>query len=113
MLFLISYGFPKHILTSAECVATNKDDLRGNYGTVGPIEANFVLECNLFALIGYDSVEEAVRYDAQLRRIEALTPHDESFKQGYSIGDYQYGQRKAMPSSSGQCKALTSGSTEQ
>ena len=64
-------------------MATNKDDLRGNYGTVGPIEANFVLECNLFALIGYDSVEEAVRQDAQLRRIEALTPHDESFQQGY------------------------------
>lgn len=89
----ISKAYLKHILTSAECVVANKDEVRTRYENTGPVEGViWCSACNLFVLAAYDIVSNAVTNNAKLLRAKTFTHHEKAFRHGYkyNIGINQY-----------------------
>ena len=88
----------KHILTSAECLLKDVEILRSRYTATAwddlsqhiQRETQYIENCNLFALLGYDSERTAKTANAPLIRIKEKNIHEKAFKFGYkyNIGDF-------------------------
>ena len=90
ILFMASL---KHILTSAECLLKDVEILRSRYEETGDLNqflaqhTSYVENCNLFALVGYDSERKAnEKYPpAPLIRVKEQHIHENAFKYGYKF----------------------------